>query len=53
MSGKPRPLLNKQSVCGWLKVNPGSDYKLPQDIIDKTITKHKEMYVILVGKELG
>ncbi len=50
--GKSQPSYDKQFVRDWLKANPGSDYKLPQDVIDKTIAKYKEAYTLLTGKEL-
>mgnify|MGYP002649335841 CR=1 FL=1 len=51
-AGKPQPSYDKQFVRDWLKANPDSDYKLPQDVIDKTIAKYKEAYTLLTGKEL-
>ncbi len=50
--GKSQPSYDKQFVRDWLKANPDSDYKLPQDVIDKTIAKYKEAYTMLSGKEL-
>ena len=50
--GKSQPSYDKQFVRDWLKANPNSDYKLPQDVIDKTIAKYKEAYTLLTGKEL-
>lgn len=50
--GKSQPSYDKQFVRNWLKANPDSDYKLPQDVIDKTIAKYKEAYTLLTGKEL-
>ncbi len=50
--GKSQPAYDKQFVRDWLKANPDSDYKLPQDVIDKTIAKYKEAYTLLTGKEL-
>ena len=50
--GKSQPSFDKQFVRDWLKANPDSDYKLPQEVIDKTIAKYKEAYVMLTGKEL-
>ena len=49
-AGKSQPSYDKQFVRDWLKANPDSDYKLPQDIIDKTIAKYKEAYEVLTGK---
>ena len=51
--GKSQPSYDKQFVRDWLKANPDSDYKLPQDIIDKTIAKYKEAYELLTGKEFS
>lgn len=48
--GKSQPSYDKQSVRDWLKANPGSDYLLPEDIIEKTIAKYKEAYELLTGK---
>ena len=50
--GKSQPSFDKQFVRDWLKANPDSDYKLPQDVIDKTIAKYKEAHAMLTGKEL-
>lgn len=50
--GKSQPSYDKQFVRDWLKANPDSDYKLPQDVIDKTIAKYKEAYTLLTGEEL-
>lgn len=50
--GRSQPSYDKQFVRDWLKANPDSDYKLPQDVIDKTIAKYKEAYTLLTGKEL-
>lgn len=50
--GKSQPSYDKQFVRDWLKANPDSDYKLPQDVIDKTIAKYKEAYTLLTGKEM-
>lgn len=50
-AGKSQPSYDKQFVRDWLKANPDSDYKLPQDVIDKTIAKYKEAYQMLTGEE--
>ena len=50
--GKSQPSFDKQFVRDWLKANPGSDYNLPQDVIDKTIEKYLEAYKLLTGEEL-
>ncbi len=50
--GQSQPSFDKQFVRDWLKANPDSDYKLPEDVIDKTIAKYKEAYKLLTGHEL-
>lgn len=50
-AGHSQPSYDKQFVRDWLKANPDSDYKLPQDVIDRTIEKYKEAYLLLTGKE--
>ena len=49
--GQSQPSYDKQFVRDWLKANPDSDYKLPDDVIDKTIEKYKEAFLMLTGKE--
>ncbi len=51
--GQSQPSFDKQYVRDWLKANPGSDYLLPQDVIDMTISKYKEAYFLLTGKEIA
>ena len=51
-AGKSQPSYDKQFVRDWLKANPDSDYKLPQDVIDKTIAKYVEAYKMITGKDL-
>lgn len=50
--GHGQPSFDKQFVRDYLKANPDCDYKLPQEVIDKTIAKYKEAYTLLTGKEL-
>ncbi len=49
--GKSQPSYDKQFVRDWLKANPDSDYDLPQDVIDKTVSKYIEAYETLSGKK--
>lgn len=49
--GHGQPSYDKQFVRDWLSANPGSDYSLPQEVIDKTIEKYKEAYELLTGKK--
>lgn len=51
--GKSQPSYDKQFVRDWLKANPDSDYKLPQDIIDKTVEKYIEGYELLTGEKFN
>lgn len=50
-TGKSQPSYDKQFVRDWLKANPDSDYLLPEEVIEKTITKYKEAYKLLTGKD--
>ena len=43
-AGKSQPSFDKQFVRDWLKANPDCDYLLPQDVIDKTISKYQEAF---------
>ncbi len=43
-AGNSQPSFDKQFVRDWLKANPDSDYLLPQDVIDKTISKYQEAF---------
>ena len=43
-AGKSQPSFDKQFVRDWLKANPDRDYLLPQDVIDKTISKYQEAF---------
>jgi len=43
-AGKSQPSFDKQFVRDWLKANPDSDYLLPQDVLDKTISKYQEAF---------
>ena len=51
--GHGQPSFDKQFVRDWLKANPDSDYRLPQDVIDKTIDKYQEAYRLLTGEDLN
>ena len=48
--GKSQPSFDKQFVRDWLKANPDSDYNLPEEVIDRTIEKYKEAFLLLTGK---
>lgn len=49
--GHDQPSYDKQFVRNWLKANPGNDWTLPQDIIDKTVAKYHEAYELLTGEK--
>ena len=50
--GKPQPSYDKQFVRDWLKANPDSGYRLPEEVIANTIEKYREAYSLLSGKPL-
>lgn len=50
--GKSQPSFDKQFVRDYLKENPDCGYKLPKDVIDKTIAKYKEAYEMLAGEKI-
>lgn len=50
--GHGQPSFDKQFARDWLKANPGNDWTLPQDIVDKTIRKYLQGYELLTGKPL-
>ncbi len=50
--GKSQPSFDKQFARDWLKANPGNDWTLPSDIVDKTIAKYLQAYKLLTGEEL-
>ncbi len=49
--GCGQPSFDKQYVRDWLKVNPDSDYLLPDEVVAKTVDKYKEAYALLTGKQ--
>ena len=50
--GHGQPSFDKQFARDWLKANPGNDWTLPQEIVDKTIDKYLQAYEMLTGKPL-
>ena len=50
-AGQGQPSFDKQYVRDWLKANPESDYKLPDEVVDKTVAKYKEAYELLTGEK--
>ena len=51
-AGKSQPSFDKQFARDWLKANPGNDWTLPGEIVDKTIGKYLQAYELLTGKPL-
>ena len=51
--GHGQPSFDKQFARDWLKANPGNDWTLPQEIVDKTIAKYLQAYKMLTGTELA
>ncbi len=52
-AGHSQPSFDKQFARDWLKANPGNDWTLPQEIVDKTIEKYLQAYKMITGKELA
>ena len=50
--GHGQPSFDKQFARDWLKANPGNDWTLPQEIVDKTIEKYLQAYQQLTGRSL-
>ncbi|MDE6875387.1 MAG: phosphoribosylaminoimidazolesuccinocarboxamide synthase [Lachnospiraceae bacterium] len=50
--GHGQPSFDKQFARDWLRANPGNDWTLPQDILEKTIAKYLQGYELLTGKPL-
>lgn len=50
-AGHGQPSFDKQFARDWLKTNE-HDWRLPRDVVDKTIAKYKEAYEMLTGKAL-
>ena len=51
-AGKGQPSYDKQFVRDWLKANPEKGWKLPEEIVEKTIGKYLQAYKMLTGKDL-
>ena len=50
--GHGQPSFDKQFARDWLKANPGNDWTLPGDIVEKTIAKYLQGYEMLTGETL-
>lgn len=51
--GHGQPSFDKQFARDWLKANPGNNWVLPQDVVDKTIDKYLQAYELLTGSPLS
>ena len=51
-AGHGQPSFDKQFARDWLKANPEKGWKLPEDIVEKTIDKYLQAYKMLTGKDL-
>ncbi len=51
-SGHAQPSFDKQFARDWLKANPNHDWKLPEEIVEKTIAKYLQGYELLTGKKI-
>ena len=51
--GHGQPSFDKQFARDWLKANPGNDWTLPQEIVDKTIAKYEQAYQMLTAKSIN
>ncbi len=51
-AGHSQPSFDKQFARDWLTANPGNDWTLPQEIVDKTIEKYLQSYQMITGEEL-
>ena len=49
--GQGQPSFDKQFARDWLKANE-HDWKLPEEIVNKTIEKYLQAYELLTGKRL-
>ena len=50
--GHGQPSFDKQFARDWLKANPDNDWTLPEDIVEKTISKYLQAYELLTGEKL-
>ncbi len=50
--GHGQPSFDKQFARDWLKANPGNDWTLPEEIVEKTIGKYLQAYELLTGEQL-
>ncbi len=51
-AGHSQPSFDKQFARDWLKANPGNNWVLPEDIVEKTIAGYLKGFEMLTGKTL-
>lgn len=51
--GHSQPSFDKQFVRDYLKAHPECDYHLPDEIVEKTVSKYAEAYELLTGEAFG
>ena len=51
--GHGQPSFDKQFARDWLKANPGNNWTLPEDVVQKTIDKYLQSYEMLTGEKLA
>ena len=50
--GHGQPSFDKQFARDWLKANPGNNWILPEDVVQKTIEKYHQAYELLTGTSI-
>ncbi len=51
--GHAQPSFDKQYARDWLKANPGNDWTLPPEIVQKTTEKYLQAYEMLTGEAVS
>ena len=52
-AGHPQPSFDKQFARDWLKSHEGHNWTLPRDVVDKTIEKYRQAYLMLTGESIA
>ena len=51
--GHGQPSFDKQFARDWLKANPGNNWTLPEEIVEKTTEKYLQAYELITGSRLS
>ena len=51
--GHGQPSFDKQFARDWLKANPGNNWTLPGEIVEKTTEKYLQAYELITGSRLS